>query len=138
MKSLGTMLSRLRNVLPWMFAIDDPGLADDEGVLMDTIGSRIQGIFVPQGRMMLTTRRLIIMPAYIRIFPKCLYPWRRVDIQLAEVAGVSKGSWLDRLRGIPGMPAFVLHSRDGKRYIFQTFHWKAWQDEIEKLIGAKS
>jgi hypothetical protein len=84
---------------------------------------------------MLTTRRIIYLPAYVRIFPKW-FPWRRLDIRLSEVATVSSGSWSRRFLGdVPGVPVLVVHANNGKRYTFQTVHARAWQDEIEKTIG---
>ncbi len=138
-KILQGSVGQITRALRWIFANDDPKLADDEDVLMDTIGSRAHGlIFVTQGRLMLTSQRLIYMPIYLRMIPRWRFPWRRVDIQLTEVDSVLSGSWQRRLwSAFPGLPIFSVESATGKKYVFQTFHAKSWQHEIERLIGAK-
>ena len=125
-------------MLKWLWDASDPQLDGDERLVLDSIGALNRGVLSAQGRMILTTKRLVYLPVRLR-FMRRLSPFDRTDIPLDRINGVRFGSWKQRLLGgLHGLPVVVLLLRDGGELAFQTGHARTWKETLERIIDTSS
>ena len=126
---------RIVNWLRWPYSVAVLSLGENERVVLDSVSSLVRVLLPTQGRLVLTTERLIYIPWYLRILPRWLLGWSRVEIDLSQIRSVDRRSWFRGLwGGLPGLPLFSVCLEDGSTHTFQVFFAGYWRRDIEKLI----
>jgi hypothetical protein len=108
-------------------SISDPELAPDETMILETIGISNRGILVPQGRLLLTSRRVIFQPFRFPFWPRRFWPQPQ-EVALLDIFAVTPGPMYLFL------PGFTLLTRRNRELRYQTIQAKAWRTAIANLI----
>jgi len=123
------------NSLNWFFSADLQ-LESSESILLDGVASLLRGLVPTSGRLVLTNRRLVYMPLYVRFIPRI---WSRTEVNLDELDSVTGAPWLRSLwGGLPGLPLFRLKLKDGGDLTFQTLFPGRWIRDIQGLTTTSS
>lgn len=113
-----------------------PSLAENEQMVRDSMAASLTGSRWPtQGRLILTTERLIYRPAAFRPIPVAPPIGQRLDIVLSEISRVELRTGIRRMwGGYPGLPLFEVRLNDDTMYVFQVPEAQYWQQSIANLI----
>jgi len=120
-----SFIERLSVPLKWLWSIQDPSLEEDETVRLEGFATSLRGVLAPDGRLLLTSRRLIFIPSRLAFFPRSLWP-TGLDLPLASIESVELAGAI--------LPQFIVNLRSGRVLKFQIINAKAWQKEITSRI----
>jgi hypothetical protein len=114
------------------YNIELPPLNPGEHVVLDAMASGPHWYYPTQGRLVLTTHRLIYYTVRHRGMPNSQLIYPRKEIQLTGIASVSMRPWVRRFWGsFPGNPVFVVTLRNGQTLTFQTARASGWVRELQ-------
>jgi len=84
------------------------------------------------GRLLLTNRRLIYLPAVPRILPRRVFAPPRIDVELRSISDVEAGRRLMRaiLTSAPSPEVLSIQTKDGRRLRFQVFDARSLREQI--------
>jgi hypothetical protein len=118
MKKVGESVTRRSQ----RFLNVDFEVSANEELVLDSVGSIMRGILPIRGRLLLTNKRLVFLPMYVRYIPRL---WKPTEVPLEKIATVSRGWCTVRI-----------HGRNHERFKFLTFVPGRWEEEISKLLAA--
>ncbi len=130
--------SKIGRIIRWPFDMELPEFGEGEEILLDSTGSLLKNV-PTQGRLVLSTRRLLYMPMRLRFLPRWpTWPFgRQVDIRIADIVSVDRVSWLRGvLGGLPTLPAFKLETSDQQVFLFQVPFAGRWRHQIQELLSS--
>jgi len=93
------MLSNPLEALKRLWSVSYDELEGDEDVVIDTAAALFWWVFAKQGRVLLTTKRIVFLPMRFRAWPQWFSAWPRRDIFLTDIAKISEGPLWRRVIG---------------------------------------
>ena len=127
-RTIGTKKLRQRGKLAkWILGLEDPTFAPGERIIRDELGSLSRGLYYRQGRILLTDKRLLLIPA--RALPIRFLPISRTrEIPLETLQHVTKVSGF---RALLHLRLAVLDLQ-----VADESHYYVWTANLDSFVSA--
>jgi len=122
--------------LKWALAISDPEMAEGERVIRDGLGSFSRGIFYYSGRIILTDRRLMLIPSVMP--PIRFIPTMKIrEIPVERITKIERSHDIRALTHMRGTVVSVYVEGEHPWHIW-THHLSDWENAVQSLLDSRT